>query len=103
MFQAWPVKMAKMDAASSPNRLPRNSAMNAVTVTDKKPSTGIDCRISNSGTSTRSARLLRAGKEAGIFECDAGVPSDGSQQLLIVHGRRRPSIGKAEHAQQFAG
>jgi hypothetical protein len=52
--------MAKTDAASKPNRLPLNKAINAVTVTERKPNTGTDCKISSSGTKTFSARLLRA-------------------------------------------
>ncbi len=34
--------------------------MKPVTVIDKKPRTGTDCNTSSSGTSTRSAYLLRA-------------------------------------------
>ena len=60
MFHACAVKMAKMEAASRPSRLPRNSAIKPVTVTERKPSTGTDCRMSSSGISTFSARRLRA-------------------------------------------
>ena len=44
-------------------------------------------------------RLLCAGKKERIFERDAGVSSDGAQQLLIVRDRRRAAIGEAEHTQ----
>ena len=60
MFHACAVKIAKTAAHSSPSRLPGNSAMNAVTVTDRNPSTGTDCRMSSAGIMTFSARRLRA-------------------------------------------
>ena len=37
MFHACPVKMAKMDAASRPRRLPRKSAIKPVTVIERNP------------------------------------------------------------------
>jgi hypothetical protein len=60
MFHTWLVKIAKIEAASSPNRLPRKSAMKNVMVTDRKPSTGTLCSTSSRGMSTRSARRLWA-------------------------------------------
>ena len=60
MFHACAVKIAKIDAASSPARLPGKSAMNPVTVIERNPSTGTDCKMSSNGTSTRSAYRLRA-------------------------------------------
>ena len=55
MFQAWEVKIAKIAAHSTPKRLPGNRAMKPVTVMDRKPRMGMDCRMSSRGTSTRSA------------------------------------------------
>ena len=60
MFQAIAVKMAKMLAHSTPSRLPGKRAMKPVTVTDRKPSTGTDCRMSSSGSITLRARTLLA-------------------------------------------
>jgi hypothetical protein len=60
MFQTWLVKMAKIEAASSPSRLPGNSAMKPVTVMDRKPNTGTDCRMSSTEISRRPARRLLA-------------------------------------------
>ena len=60
MFHAIEVKIAKMDANSRPSSEPGNRLMNAVTVTVRKPSTGTDCRMSSTGTSTFSARRSRA-------------------------------------------
>src|SRR5215471_2898061 len=47
MFHACDVKIAKIAAHSTPNKLPGNRAMKAVTVIDKKPRTGIDWRMSS--------------------------------------------------------
>ena len=63
MFQTWLVKIAKIDAASRPSRLPGNRAMKPVTVIERKPSTGTDWRMSSRGTSTRSARRLWAASQ----------------------------------------
>ena len=60
MFHAIAVKIAKIDAHSRPSSDPGNRSMNAVTVTDRNPSTGTDCRMSSSGISTFSVRLSRA-------------------------------------------
>src|SRR5581483_11263285 len=45
MFQACEVKIAKIAAHSTPSRRPGNSAIKPVTVIDKKPRMGTDCRI----------------------------------------------------------
>ncbi len=60
MFHACAVKIAKMLAHSTPSRLPGNSARNPVTVTERKPSTGTDCRMSSVGSMIVRARGLRA-------------------------------------------
>jgi len=62
MFQACEVKMAKIAAHSTPNRLQGKSAMNPVTVIDRNPRIGIDCRMSSSGIITRSAARYLAGR-----------------------------------------
>ena len=60
MFQACEVKIAKIDAHSRPSVEPGNRAMNAVTVIDRNPRIGTDCRMSRIGMSTFSARRRRA-------------------------------------------
>jgi hypothetical protein len=60
MFQAIEVKIAKIDAHSKPNSEPGNRLMNAVTVTDRNPRMGTDCRMSRTGMRTFSARCRRA-------------------------------------------
>jgi hypothetical protein len=53
--------MAKMLAHSTPSRLPGKRAIKPVTVIDKNPSTGTDCRISSAGKiKARAARLFAA-------------------------------------------
>ena len=47
MFHACEVKIAKIAAHSNPSSEPGNSAMNAVTVIDKKPRMGTDCKMSS--------------------------------------------------------
>jgi hypothetical protein len=54
------VKIAKIAAHSRPSCDPGNRAMKAVTVTDRNPRIGTDCRMSSSGISTFSARRRRA-------------------------------------------
>ena len=50
-----------MLAHSTPNRLPGKRAINPVTVIDKNPSTGTDCRISSDGKMmARATRLCAA-------------------------------------------
>src|SRR5258707_11964423 len=44
MFQACEVKIAKIAAHSTPRRLPGKSAMKPVTVIERKPRIGTDCR-----------------------------------------------------------
>ncbi len=46
--------------------------------------------------------LLHAGKQAGIFQRDAGMAGDGAQQLAVGHGGRSAAVGEAQHAGQFA-
>lgn len=60
IFQAIAVKIAKIDAASSPSSEPGKRARKPVTVIERKPSTGTDCRMSSAGTIRRSALRLRA-------------------------------------------
>ncbi len=60
MFQAIDVKMAKMEAHSSPSIEFGNNRTNAVTVIDRNPRIGTDCRTSSTGMSTFSARRSRA-------------------------------------------
>ena len=64
MFQAWLVKIAKMAANSAPSTRPGASAMKKTTVIEMKPRIGTDCRMSRSGTRSRSARRLRAANVA---------------------------------------
>ncbi len=56
MFQTWPVKIIRIAASSSPMLLCGKSATRASTSPGMNPSTGMLCRMSSSGTSTRSAR-----------------------------------------------
>src|SRR6516164_3641602 len=51
MFQACEVKIAKIAAHSYPRRLFGKSAMNPVTVIERKPRIGTDWRISRTGMS----------------------------------------------------
>src|SRR5262249_28376098 len=46
MFQACEVKIAKIAAHSTPSSRPGNSAIKPVTVIDRKPRIGTDCRMS---------------------------------------------------------
>ena len=64
MFQAWLVKMAKTAANSAPRTRPGTSDMKNTTVTEMKPRIGTDCRMSSSGRSSSSARLLFAARVA---------------------------------------
>src|SRR5882757_5300465 len=75
MFQACDVKIAKIAAHSTPNRLPGNSAMKPVTVIDRKPRIGIDCRMSSNGTSTRSAARYLAASAANAQANSSDAPS----------------------------
>ena len=60
MFQAWPVKIMTMAAASMPTLEPGKRATSERTSPGMKPSTGTLCSTSSSGTSTRSASASRA-------------------------------------------
>ena len=61
MFQAWLVKIAKIAAHSTPSSRPGKGAMNPVTVIERKPRIGTDCRMSSTGIRIFSAwRLLAA-------------------------------------------
>ena len=56
MFQTWPVKISKIEPSSTPICLCGKIATIASITPGKKLSTGIDCKISSSGTRTISAR-----------------------------------------------
>ena len=56
MFHACEVKIAKIAAHSKPSSEPGNNAMNPVMVIERNPRIGTDCRMSNSGIKTFSAR-----------------------------------------------
>ena len=60
MFHAWLVKIAKIDAASTPRMEPGNNTIQMVTVADRKPRIGTDCRMSSSGISPMRSRRHRA-------------------------------------------
>ena len=64
MFQAWLVKIAKIAASSAPKVLPGKRPRKNVTVKDRKPRIGTDCRMSSTGISTISARRLLAASVA---------------------------------------
>ncbi len=53
---ACEVKIAKIDAHSRPSSEPGNRARKPVTVIDRNPRIGTDCRMSSAGRSTASAR-----------------------------------------------
>ncbi len=83
MFQACEVKIAKIAAHSTPIRLPGNSAMKPVTVIDRKPSTGIDCRMSSAGTSTFSAVRFLDASAANASENTSDAASAVSMRMLV--------------------
>ena len=60
MFQAWLVKIAKTAARSAPSVLPGKRPRKNVTVNERNPKIGTDCRMSSSGIRIISARLLLA-------------------------------------------
>jgi hypothetical protein len=64
MFQACEVKIAKIAAHSTPRSRPGKSAINPVTVIDRKPRIGTDCRISSTGIRIFSAVRLFAASAA---------------------------------------
>ena len=83
MFQAWEVKIAKTAAHSTPIRLPGNSAMKPVTVIDRKPRMGIDCRMSSIGTSTRSAARYFAASTAKTQLKTSEAPSAMNMRSVV--------------------
>ena len=60
MFHAWEVKITKIAASSSPNRLLGKRVMKKVRAIGRNTRMGMDCRMSRIGTSTFSARRRRA-------------------------------------------
>src|SRR5215475_11692390 len=92
MFQAWLVKMAKIAASSAPKACPGARAMNAVTVTEMKPRTGTDCRISSIGTRIVSARRLLAARLAKVKV----KMSDATIAASIRMVERKASSGSAQ-------
>jgi hypothetical protein len=64
MFQAWLVKIAKIDTNSAPSTRPGARDMKNTTVTEMNPRIGADCRMSRIGTSSFSARALFAAQVA---------------------------------------
>src|SRR5215469_7980713 len=58
MFHACEVKIAKIAAHSTPSRRPGNSAIKPVTVIDRNPRIGTDCRTSRAGIRIFSAARL---------------------------------------------
>ncbi len=83
MFHACEVKIAKIAAHSTPTRLPGNRAMKPVTVIDRKPSTGMDCRISSAGTITFSAVRFLEAMAAKANENSSEAPSASSMRMLV--------------------
>ena len=83
MFQACEVKIAKIAAHSTPSRLPGNSAMKPVTVIDRKPRIGIDCRMSSIGTSTRSAARYLAASAAKAQLNTSEAPSARNMRSVV--------------------
>ncbi len=64
MFHAWPVKIISTAASSRPTLLRGNAATSASTRPGMKPSTGMLCRTSSSGTRMRSAIAILGGPVA---------------------------------------
>ena len=64
MFQAWLVKIAKTAASSAPIVLPGKRSRKKVTVKERKPRIGTDCRMSSTGIRIISARRLLAASVA---------------------------------------
>src|SRR5215831_4304371 len=63
MFQAWLVKIAKIAAHSTPKRLPGKRAMKPVTVIERNPTIGTDCRTSTAGIRSYPDWRLLTGKD----------------------------------------
>lgn len=62
MFQAWPVKMAKIATASAPITFPGNKPSNQAVVKVKNPSNGTDSRKLTNGKMTLLAVLYFTAK-----------------------------------------
>ena len=60
MFQAWAVNTRNTLASSAPTSWPGKRLRKNTRRKVANPSTGTDCRMSSSGTSTSSARRLLA-------------------------------------------
>ncbi len=60
MFQTCPVKISRMEPNSTPICRVGNNATIASITPGKKLSTGMDCKVSSSGTMNFSARVLYA-------------------------------------------
>ena len=86
MFHACEVKIAKIAAHSTPNRLPGNRRMKPVTVIARNPRMGMDCRMSSSGTSTFSAARQRAAAVAKA-KLNSSEHSSASSMRIVVRSR----------------
>jgi len=80
------VKIAKIAAHSTPSRLPGKRATKPVTVIERKPRIGIDCRMSSRGTSTRSALRDLAASSAKT-PAKASEASIASAMRSVVRSR----------------
>ena len=90
MFQAWLVKIAKIAAHSAPSTLPGNRPRKNVTVNDRKPRIGTDCRMSSTGISTIS-RPPALGRQRRIGE---GEHQRGDQRGEHAQRRAQRVIGQ---------
>ena len=78
MFQAWEVKITKIEASSRPSRLLGMSVMKKVSAIGRKTKMGIDWRMSRMGTSTFSARRsLRRG--SAVHQGEDGRKGEGDE------------------------
>ena len=103
MFQACDVKMAKIAAHSTPSRLPGKRAMKPVTVIERKPRIGIDCRMSSSGTITRSAVLYFAATVANTHEnSERGAEREEHAQRRAQQVVGQVRTGRALSGMRFA-
>ncbi|MCW0417679.1 hypothetical protein NB689_003433 [Xanthomonas sacchari] len=98
MFQAWLVKMAKIEASSAPICRPGNRPRKKVTVKVRKPSTGTDCRMSSAGTITRSARRLLAARVA-TTKVNTSEAAIAANMRKVV---RRPYSGSCHRSSDTA-
>ena len=81
--------MAKMLAHSTPKRLPGNRAINPVTVIERNPSTGTDCRISRAGKITERATR---GELEDISDAWRTWSESPDAWFAIVHGEIRARV-----------